>query len=495
MPLEACHARPLGPRRLDGVSRLLVDLDRLARARDLTAAAGLDALLVSPGPDLRYLTGYDALPARAAHLPRPPAGRRPGRRRPAPRASRPPQASPLGDGRRRDPRLGGDRRPVRPGRLARPGRQAGRRRRPHVGREGPRLSQRAAGRRAGASPASVLRELRMRKSAGRGRRARAAPARPSTPCTPQVGRVAARRPHRARGRRRHRRRDPRRGPLDRRLRHRRAPAPTARARTTSSPTASSRPGDPVVVDIGGTTPEGYCSDETRTYVVGEPPAEFVAFYAVLQAAQEAACVVGPAGRDRRVGRRGRARRHRGGRLRRAFVHRTGHGIGLSTHEEPYIVAGNTSSLEPGMAFSIEPGIYLAGRYGARIEDIVVVHRGRRPASSGSTCARASSSCWTPERRQGRTRMALTVERELPTDEAHELLALTREIVDRELAPPRSTLTSTRSGSRARRLRPSARPACWAWPTPRSTAAAVSRTRSTSRSSRRSPRPGCRWASA
>ena len=58
-----------------------------------------------------------------------------------------------------------------------------------------------------------------------------------------------------------------------------------------------------------------------------------------------------------------------------FIHRTGHGIGLDTHEEPYIVAGNALPLEPGMAFSVEPGIYLAGRCGARIEDIVVVTAG------------------------------------------------------------------------------------------------------------------------
>jgi len=54
-----------------------------------------------------------------------------------------------------------------------------------------------------------------------------------------------------------------------------------------------------------------------------------------------------------------------------FFHRTGHGIGLEGHEEPYLVAGNGEAMEPGMAFSIEPGIYLAGRYGARIEDIVI----------------------------------------------------------------------------------------------------------------------------
>jgi Xaa-Pro aminopeptidase len=55
----------------------------------------------------------------------------------------------------------------------------------------------------------------------------------------------------------------------------------------------------------------------------------------------------------------------------AFLHRTGHGIGMDGHEDPYIVAGNALPLEPGMAFSIEPGIYLAGHHGSRIEDIVV----------------------------------------------------------------------------------------------------------------------------
>jgi Xaa-Pro aminopeptidase len=56
----------------------------------------------------------------------------------------------------------------------------------------------------------------------------------------------------------------------------------------------------------------------------------------------------------------------------AFIHRTGHGIGLEEHEEPYIIAGNTAPLDPGMAFSVEPGIYLRGRFGMRIEDIVIV---------------------------------------------------------------------------------------------------------------------------
>ena len=131
-------------------------------------------------------------------------------------------------------------------------------------------------------------------------------------------------------------------------------------------------GDTVVVDIGGTTETGYCSDETRTYSLGDPPADVLDYYAVLLQAQIAACEharpgvtaesVDAAARDIIT-----AAGHG-----EAFMHRTGHGIGLETHEEPYIVAGNNTVLEPGMAFSIEPGIYLPGRHGARIEDIVVV---------------------------------------------------------------------------------------------------------------------------
>jgi Xaa-Pro aminopeptidase len=131
-------------------------------------------------------------------------------------------------------------------------------------------------------------------------------------------------------------------------------------------------GDPVVVDIGGTTADGYCSDSTRTYAVGEPPADFVAYYEVLRAAQEAAvAAVRPGVPAESVDAAARDVITAAG-YGEAFVHRTGHGIGVLTHEDPYIVAGNTRPLEPGMAFSVEPGIYLAGRHGARIEDIVVV---------------------------------------------------------------------------------------------------------------------------
>jgi Xaa-Pro aminopeptidase len=132
-----------------------------------------------------------------------------------------------------------------------------------------------------------------------------------------------------------------------------------------------QPGEPVVVDIGGMMPSGYCSDSTRTYSVGEPPEEFVAYYEVLQAAQEAGCAaVRPGVTCEAVDAAAREVIADSG-YGEYFIHRTGHGIGLEVHEEPYIVAGNTEPLAPGFAFSVEPGIYLPGRHGARIEDIVV----------------------------------------------------------------------------------------------------------------------------
>jgi Xaa-Pro aminopeptidase len=129
-------------------------------------------------------------------------------------------------------------------------------------------------------------------------------------------------------------------------------------------------GDAVVVDIGGTMPSGYCSDCTRTYAIGEPPAEFLAYYKVLQAAQDAACAaVWPGVAAEAVDAAARDPISTAG-YGDYFVHRTGHGIGLETHEDPYIVSGNTEPLRSGNAFSIEPGIY-PGPHGARIEDIVV----------------------------------------------------------------------------------------------------------------------------
>jgi Xaa-Pro aminopeptidase len=131
-----------------------------------------------------------------------------------------------------------------------------------------------------------------------------------------------------------------------------------------------RAGDVVVCDFGGTM-RGYCSDITRTVAVGEPSAEIRDAYAVLLAAQQAAvaaAVVGTSCEDvDAVARRIITDAGFGER----FIHRTGHGIGMEEHEDPYIVAGNTLALEPGHAFSVEPGIYTAGRWGMRLEDIVV----------------------------------------------------------------------------------------------------------------------------
>jgi Xaa-Pro aminopeptidase len=131
-------------------------------------------------------------------------------------------------------------------------------------------------------------------------------------------------------------------------------------------------GDSVVVDIGGSTADGYCSDSTRTYCVGAEPGPAVTqYYDILEEAQVTQCdFARPGVSAEAVDRVGRAVIRESG-YGDAFMHRTGHGIGLETHEEPYIVEGNTMVLEPGMAFSIEPGIYLTGRHGARIEDIVV----------------------------------------------------------------------------------------------------------------------------
>ena len=132
-------------------------------------------------------------------------------------------------------------------------------------------------------------------------------------------------------------------------------------------------GDVVVIDIGGPLPTGYYSDCTRTYAVGaEPPASVREAYAALQDAQDrAVAAVKPGVTAEQVDAAARSRLTDAG-LGERFLHRTGHGIGLDVHEDPYIVGGNALPLEPGMAFSVEPGVYLDGAWGARIEDIVVV---------------------------------------------------------------------------------------------------------------------------
>jgi Xaa-Pro aminopeptidase len=134
-----------------------------------------------------------------------------------------------------------------------------------------------------------------------------------------------------------------------------------------------QPGDVVVVDIGGLVADGYNSDSTRTYAMGEPRhCDVTQTYDVLRAAQRAAVSsVRPGMAAQEVDAVARELISAAG-FGEYFIHRTGHGIGLDVHEEPYIVRGNELRLEPGMAFSVEPGIYLPGRWGARIEDIVVV---------------------------------------------------------------------------------------------------------------------------
>src|SRR5204862_3812807 len=119
-------------------------------------------------------------------------------------------------------------------------------------------------------------------------------------------------------------------------------------------------------------PAGSCSVSTRNYSLGAPEHEYAEYYAVLLAAQKAQCdAIRPGITAEELDAVGRDLITEAG-YGDKFIHRTGHGIGLETHEEPYIVVGNESALEPGMAFSIEPGFYLPGEYGARIEDIVVV---------------------------------------------------------------------------------------------------------------------------
>ncbi|MGZ8784803.1 MAG: M24 family metallopeptidase [Acidimicrobiia bacterium] len=130
-------------------------------------------------------------------------------------------------------------------------------------------------------------------------------------------------------------------------------------------------GDGVVVDFGGKL-DGYCSDTTRMFHVGEPTNEYTEIFAVLEEAQAAAVdAVRPGIKAQDIDRTARAIITGAG-YGKYFIHRTGHGIGLDAHEHPYIVEGNDLELEAGMTFSIEPGIYMPGRFGMRIEDIVAV---------------------------------------------------------------------------------------------------------------------------
>jgi Xaa-Pro aminopeptidase len=126
----------------------------------------------------------------------------------------------------------------------------------------------------------------------------------------------------------------------------------------------------VLCDFGGTM-NGYCSDITRCVYTGKPASDVAQAYDVLFAAQAAgvaAGVVGAACED--VDRAARAIIEQAG-FGEYFVHRTGHGIGMEAHEEPYMVSGNSLPISAGHAFSVEPGIYIPGKWGMRLEDIVV----------------------------------------------------------------------------------------------------------------------------
>lgn len=341
---------------------------RLERARAATAAAGLDALIVTPGADLRYLTGYVAKPLeRLTALVLPATGEPvlvvPFLERPAAEAA---GVAALGleiaDWQETDDPI------ALVARILPAGARS-------YGVDDRMWAEKVLGFRAGlpgltqALAGPVLRELRIRKTVEEVEALRLAGA--------AIDRVHTRigewlRP----------------GRTEREVGRDIADAIVAEGHeradfviVASGPNGASphhdvsdrviRPGDPVVVDIGGTTPAGYCSDSTRTYAVGDPDAEFRRYYEILLAAQIAACAaVRPGIGAQEVDRAARAVITDAG-YGEFFVHRTGHGIGLEGHEHPYIVEGNAESLEPGMAFSIEPGIYLPGRHGARIEDIVV----------------------------------------------------------------------------------------------------------------------------
>jgi Xaa-Pro aminopeptidase len=345
----------------------LTSPDRVSHAQKAAAGAGVDALLVTPGPDLRWLTGYDALPLeRLTCLVLPADGPAfmlaPGLEVPAVLASpvRDLDVEVVGWGETDDPYA------VIAARLGSPARVAlaNRMWAEQV------LRMRAALPGAEQSLASgVIGELRLRKSPEEVDALRRA--------GQAIDRVHARMAEFLRP-----------GRTEREAGREIAAAILDEGHATvdfvivgSGPNGASphhevgdrvlEAGDPVVVDIGGTTPEGYCSDCTRMYTLGAPPAEFSEYFAVLHEAQLAACAhAGPGVTAESVDAAARDVIDAAG-FGAAFVHRTGHGIGVETHEEPYIVAGNETLLEAGMAFSIEPGIYLSGRHGARIEDIVV----------------------------------------------------------------------------------------------------------------------------
>jgi Xaa-Pro aminopeptidase len=344
----------------------LYPADRLGQVAAATAAAGLDALLLTPGPDLRYVTGYEAHQLERLTCLVLPAGRDPFLV--VPRLERPAaQASPAGS-------LGvelvsfeetDDPYALVAGRLG-PVASVGLSDRMwalmvlRFARAMPGVRQELA--------STALRELRARKSPAEVAALLAAgeaidrvhamvpgwlvPGRTERDVAADIGDAILAAGH----------------------------ASVGFAIVASGPNAASphhtasdrvlRRGDAVVVDIGGTMPSGYCSDCTRTYAIGDAPPEFAAYYEVLRSAQDAACeAIRPGIAAEAIDAAAREPIAAAG-YGEYFVHRTGHGIGLETHEDPYIVSGNAEPLRPGHAFSVEPGIY-PGPHGARIEDIVV----------------------------------------------------------------------------------------------------------------------------
>jgi len=132
-----------------------------------------------------------------------------------------------------------------------------------------------------------------------------------------------------------------------------------------------QPGDAVIFDWGGRL-NGYHSDVTRTVFIGNPTDEYRKVYDVVRRANQIALdAVRPGATAESIDQAARDLITEAG-YGEAFLHRVGHGLGMDLHEEPYLVGGNTTPLEVGMVFSDEPGIYLAGKFGVRIEDSVVV---------------------------------------------------------------------------------------------------------------------------
>jgi Xaa-Pro aminopeptidase len=130
-------------------------------------------------------------------------------------------------------------------------------------------------------------------------------------------------------------------------------------------------GDAVVLDFGGLM-FGYGSDTSRTVCVGEPSALVREVHEIVRQAQQAGVdAARPGVACQEVDRAARRRISEAG-YGEQFIHRTGHGIGVTTHEPPYMIEGEEQPMVPGMCFSVEPGIYLPRRFGVRIEDIVVV---------------------------------------------------------------------------------------------------------------------------